>query len=261
MAQFDQTISVLPKRATGRWPVQPNLLTNTLSVLGAVFFSASAAYVLLASHLSLGPKVFASAAALLLLIFTIVIYALPHHPYVRFGYANLVTAVRAAITSIVAALVVFSLDIYWQATLPWVLVGLVVAALVLDGVDGYLARRLRQESTLGARFDMEIDALLIMVLSVAAMALGKAGWWVLLIGLLRYGFLIAQWAIPTLRGELPSSLRRKTVCVVQGLALCFVLTPFVTVPQSTAIAAIALGLLVYSFTVDTVYLFTHRASA
>ena len=40
-------------------------------------------------------------------------------------------------------------------------------ALALDGVDGQVARRTRTVSALGARFDMEVDAFLVLVLSVA----------------------------------------------------------------------------------------------
>ena len=39
-------------------------------------------------------------------------------------------------------------------------------ALALDGVDGWVARRTRTVSALGARFDMEVDAFLVLMLSV-----------------------------------------------------------------------------------------------
>ena len=39
-------------------------------------------------------------------------------------------------------------------------------ALALDGVDGHLARRFDQVSDFGARFDMEVDAALILVLCI-----------------------------------------------------------------------------------------------
>ena len=38
-------------------------------------------------------------------------------------------------------------------------------ALILDGVDGKVARRTRNASAFGARFDMEVDAFLILVFS------------------------------------------------------------------------------------------------
>ena len=70
--------------------------------------------------------------------------------------------------------------------------------LVLDAVDGYVARRTATVSAFGARFDMETDAFLILVLS--ACVAGQWGWWVLVLGLARYLFVAAGWALPWLRG-------------------------------------------------------------
>ena len=53
-------------------------------------------------------------------------------------------------------------------------------ALLLDWVDGQVARRTHTESAFGARFDMEVDAFLILVLSVYVAS--TTGWWVLIIG-------------------------------------------------------------------------------
>ena len=50
-------------------------------------------------------------------------------------------------------------------------------------------------SAFGARFDMEVDALLIQVLAVLAWQWDKAGPWVLMSGLLRYVFVAAGWVL------------------------------------------------------------------
>ncbi len=90
-------------------------------------------------------------------------------------------------------------------------------ALILDGVDGKVARHTGTSSALGARFDMEVDAFLILVLSVyVSMSLGP---WVLLIGAMRYVFVAAARAMPWLNGELPPSTARKTVAALQGVVL------------------------------------------
>jgi phosphatidylglycerophosphate synthase len=128
-----------------------------------------------------------------------------------------------------------------------------VAAL-LDIADGWVARRTGTATPLGARFDLEVDAVLVMVLAVLAWAWGKAGAWVLVSGLLRYAFVAAGWLLPWLRNPLPPSLRRKTVCVVQIVALIVVLGPVVRPPLSTVIAAAGLAILGYSFLVDTLWL-------
>src|SRR5436190_23962284 len=109
-----------------------------------------------------------------------------------FGIANCITAVRAV-------LVVLAATVIGRPPTPpaaWFVAGMAIAATVLDGVDGWAARRFGQSSAFGARFDMEVDALLIMALSVLAWRYGKAGAWVLASGLLRYVFVVAGWVWP-----------------------------------------------------------------
>lgn len=241
---------------------QDPLLANTLKVLAVVYLASIASWGMVALHLPLEIHVPVIAGGLLAGIFAAVVHGLPFHKHARFGFANLVTAFRAGIVSLVAATVLFSHAFGGRDfdDLIWWTVAAVLFALALDGVDGYLARRYRQQSALGARFDMEVDAALILILSVAAMVLEKAGPWVVLIGLMRYLFVIAQWFSPALRAELAPSVRRKTVCVVQGAALCLVLVPQVTVPLSIWICGSALVALAYSFGADVLALLSRKAT-
>jgi phosphatidylglycerophosphate synthase len=168
----------------------------------------------------------------------------------RFGPANLVTASRLVLVLGIAS---FALR-RPSSTLAWTAVVVCTLAALLDIVDGRVARRTGTASAFGAKFDMEVDALLIITLAVLAWQYGKAGVWVLLSGLLRYGFVTAGWLLPWLTAPLPPSLRRKTVCVVQIVALIVVLGPVIVPPFSTLIAAGGLAALGYSFLVDTVWL-------
>lgn len=178
------------------------------------------------------------------------------HGFGRFGLANVVTTVRAAMTALTGGLVLASGDLGagLHEDALWILASVVAIALTLDGVDGHLARKTHRASRFGARFDMEVDALLIFFLSLAAFELDKAGIWVLAIGLMRYAYVIAQAAFTVLQGELPASFRRKAICVVQGVALCLLLMPIVSAPVSTWIAVVALLSLTYSFAVDIIHL-------
>jgi phosphatidylglycerophosphate synthase len=173
-----------------------------------------------------------------------------HHPFARFGPANQLTTVRAVLVALVTALI-------GEPAVPLVAAAATVAALIvtgLDGVDGWLARTSGIASEFGARFDMEIDALLIMALAILAWQHGKAGGWVLLSGLLRYAFVVAGWLAPWLARPLPPSRRRQTICVVQIVGLCLATAPIVRTPFSTIAAATALAALVGSFLVDIVWL-------
>ncbi|MBD8891236.1 CDP-alcohol phosphatidyltransferase family protein [Roseibium litorale] len=230
--------------------VSSPLRASALKTLGAVFAAAIAVFAYAGLHPGLGLAAPAAAAAALFCIYALVLGGLRHHPHPKLGAANLVTAIRAAMVCLAGATVLLADNIASSNQLLWGLAALTSAALLLDGVDGYLARRNGEASDLGARFDMETDALLILILSAAAFILGKAGLWVLGIGLMRYAFVLAQVALPRLRGSLSPSFRRQLICVVQVGALCLLLLPFIVPPVSTLIAAGALSLLAYSFAVD-----------
>jgi phosphatidylglycerophosphate synthase len=113
-------------------------------------------------------------------------------------------------------------------------------------------------SDFGARFDMETDAALMLVLCALAWQLDKAGAWILAIGLMRYAFVAAAWRWRWLRLALPQSIRRKTVCVVQIVALFVVIAPVTPYPASAAVGAAALALLAWSFAVDVLWLARRR---
>jgi phosphatidylglycerophosphate synthase len=132
-------------------------------------------------------------------------------------------------------------------------------AVALDGVDGWIARRTRTASAFGARFDMETDALLILVLSALVWRYGKAGGWVAASGLMRYAFIWAGAVWPWLQRPLEPSRRRQTVCVVQIAALLAALLPWVEHPASALIAAAGLSVLAWSFLVDILWLWRWRA--
>ena len=84
------------------------------------------------------------------------------------------------------------------------LVRLAAVALALDAVDGWVARRTGTVSELGARFDMEADAFLILVLS--GFVADSLGGWVLAIGLMRYAFVAAGWVAALDAGRAPTAI-------------------------------------------------------
>jgi len=173
-----------------------------------------------------------------------------YHPFARFGAGNQITTIRAMLVALIGAL-------FGEPRFPIIATAAATTSLLassLDGVDGWLARRQRIASDFGARFDMEIDALLILVLAVLVSRFDKAGAWVILSGLLRYIFVVAGAYWQWLQAPLRPSRRRQTICVVQILALTIALLPAVEPQASTMLAAAALGSLTYSFLVDTLWL-------
>ncbi|WP_432142723.1 CDP-alcohol phosphatidyltransferase family protein [Streptomyces sp. bgisy084] len=170
-----------------------------------------------------------------------------------FGMANRVTLARTILVGGVTALVA---DSFQRPTPVAVLVALATVALVLDAVDGQVARRTGTVTPLGARFDMEVDAFLILVLCVYLVV--PLGPWVLCIGLMRYVFVAASWVWPWLSGALPHSMARKTVAALQGIVL--VVAGAGVLPHAAAALAVsgALALLVWSFGRDVGWLWRVR---
>lgn len=166
-----------------------------------------------------------------------------------FGPANRVTLGRAILVGGVTALVADSFESSPPVTL---FVGLTAVALILDGVDGKVARRTGTSTPLGARFDMEVDAFLILVLSVYVST--KLGPWVLLIGGMRYAFVAAARFLPWLNAPLPPSTARKTVAALQGVFLLLAASGYLPFPATLAVTAIALATLVWSFGRDILWL-------
>jgi phosphatidylglycerophosphate synthase len=218
-------------------------LTTQTAGLAAVVCLALAARV----ELPLGAWYPIKAAGLFSLVMLLVLrYVRDHHPFAQFGPANQLTTARAVLAVLVAGLI-------GEPGLPRVAATAAAVALgatVLDAVDGPLARHARMSSAFGARFDVEVDALLIQALAVLAWRYGKAGPWVLLSGLMRYLFVGAGRLWPWIRGPLAPTLRGRMICVVQLAALVLAVAPSITPPGSAVIAALGLAALSYSFLVD-----------
>ncbi|MDX2143529.1 MAG: CDP-alcohol phosphatidyltransferase family protein [Rhodospirillaceae bacterium] len=183
------------------------------------------------------------------------------HPYDSFGMANTVTLIRLVGVCLFAGLGLQMIvdAVALSPALAWLFCALAMMERLLDGIDGYVARKRGMESAFGARFDMEVDALQILLLSVLAALLDKAGAWVLVGGLLRYAFLGAGLLWPAFNAPLPPSSRRKIAAVIQGLTLAALLAPVMVPPISALVAAAALILLVYSFAVDTLWVLRSQA--
>lgn len=127
----------------------------------------------------------------------------------------------------------------------WWLFALAVPTLLLDAVDGFVARRTGTVTPAGALLDMQVDAGVLVVLAVAVASF--LGPWVLLIGVLRYAFVAATWVRPRLRRQLPRSQFRRVVAGTQGAVLAASLAPAVPVAEARTAVLVALALLLVSF--------------
>ncbi|WP_259472091.1 CDP-alcohol phosphatidyltransferase family protein [Streptomyces shenzhenensis] len=205
--------------------------------------------VLLGSAFGMGPAGWLTGLAFAFATWAVLSRALHRSRLRSFGPANRVTLGRATLVGGVTALVADSFDSAPPLTL---LVGLTAVALLLDGVDGKVARRTGTSTALGARFDMEVDAFLILVLSVYVST--RLGPWVLLIGCMRYVFVAAARVAPWLNAPLPPSFARKTVAALQGVCLLLAGAQLLPLAADFAVVLLSLGSLVWSFGRDVLWL-------
>ncbi|MDG4839808.1 CDP-alcohol phosphatidyltransferase family protein [Micromonospora sp. WMMD967] len=167
--------------------------------------------------------------------------------------ADQVTLSRAILVGGVTAL---AADAFTRPAPVTLMVVLTSVALVLDAVDGYTARRTGTSSELGARFDMEIDSFLVLVLCLHVAP--SVGGWVLAIGAMRYVFVAASWVLGWMRGSLPPRYWRKVVAAIQGVVLTVAMGDALPGPLTTVVLVASLALLVESFGRDVAWLWTTR---
>lgn len=178
-----------------------------------------------------------------------------HYTAPRFGAANTVTLIRAAL--VCALLAPFASGGHGG----WPVAIIAGIALSLDGVDGWLARRNGMATDFGARFDVEIDALLALILSLHAFQ-GAPGPWtaaaVLGLGLVRYLFVLASVMWPWLAAPLPPRWRRKAICVLQLATLILLQVPGIPAGEALVLTGAALAPVLWSFGVDIIWLWARR---
>jgi phosphatidylglycerophosphate synthase len=207
----------------------------------------------MAVTVGLGPAGWIAGLTSAALVDATLAHGLIRNPAARLGPAGWVTLARATLALGVAALTADS----FVRGIPVVLyLALATAALALDYVDGEVARRTGTVSELGARLDGEVDAFLILALSVYVAPI--AGDWVLAIGLARYAFGAAGWPLRWMRAELPRRDWRKTVAATQGVVLAVAAAH--VLPFTLVLAALltALAMLAESFGRDVLWLWRHR---
>jgi len=197
------------------------------------------------------PFVLASLSLGLVIALAVLVFLPGRLPRGRFGHANSITLLRGLVICPLAA-AIGSTD--GAGAIAWTLAGLAFFVLLLDGLDGWTARRRGEASAFGARFDMETDALFILVLSALIYDFEKAGAWVLFPGLLRYLFLAGTLIWQVLDFPLPPSWRRKAIYVGHASLLILCLTPALDAALASWLALIGFTALISSFAVDISWL-------
>jgi phosphatidylglycerophosphate synthase len=173
-------------------------------------------------------------------------------PHALLGFGNLVTIARMAMVFALLAPLL-------AGVLPWALVAVAITALVLDGFDGFIARREGRVSSFGARLDMEVDSVLGLILAINVVVSGSLGAWVLLLGLPRYLFIVAAKLWPWINQPLPDKLSRKVVAVVQISTLIGLNSPLFPNWFEIMAALVVAAAMVWSFGRDIIWAWRARS--
>lgn len=205
----------------------------------------------------LGPTAWATALACAGVLALVVTRGAARAGHGVLGPADVVTLTRALLGCAAAGLTAEGV-LGRPATAA--LVAVVVPALALDAVDGRVARGTGTVSAFGGRFDGEVDAFVILVLSVAVAPV--VGWWAVAAGVVRYAFAVAGWVAPWLRGSrLEFRYWRKVATAAVGVLLTVALAGVLPPDAARAAVAGALLLLAESFGRDVWWLWRRRGSA
>jgi phosphatidylglycerophosphate synthase len=230
------------------WERTPGSLSAALSIAMLI---AACGWLLVQAAEWHAAQVGTALASYAVLALVVVLAAAWHLRGMGFGLANQVTLLRSGLVCLVGGGLLANGH---TPSVSWSLAGVIGLALSLDAVDGWLARRLGLATRFGARFDLEIDALMILILSLLVWQVDRAGPWVLAIGAMRYGFVALGMVWQAARRPLPPSLRRKTVCALLGVLLLLALLPPTPPWLAGAAAALALAGQVASFAIDVLWL-------
>ncbi len=131
---------------------------------------------------------------------------------------------------------------------------LCLISLVLDGVDGYLSRFLRQSTNFGEVFDQEVDNFLIFILSFSLVYNYSFNILIMCVPMYRYVFLSLVKYRWISNENLPRSYFRKIICIsmIIVLMLC---NYFHTIDSIIDLLYVTIMLLTYSFIKDTIWLY------
>jgi len=122
-----------------------------------------------------------------------------------------------------------------------------------DAIDGRLARWREAETAVGARLDIEADAMIVFAGVVTAIRIGAAPWPAIALGLLRYAFLggiLLRRLYDHPVGTLAPRRRRSVVGGFLMVALTVILLPVVPSSITRPLAIVALGAVLISFALD-----------
>lgn len=172
------------------------------------------------------------------------------HPAMALGTADYVTLVRGFLLACSGGFIAIPRTLGWVGWVPGLFY---LLAVIGDGLDGYIARKLNKPTSFGQALDLEFDSLGTLLGTILVFHYRQIPAWYLLVGLGRYLFLAGVWA-REIRGfkpnPLPISRVRGLIGGANSVFLGLGMTPVLTSFASTLLSVPLFALLSLSFIRD-----------
>ena len=168
--------------------------------------------------------------------------------------ANYITHLRLVITITLLVLILFRSDVdnmYYSFHI--ILFSFLV--FIMDWLDGYVARKLKQITDFGFLFDQEVDNIFLFILVLSITLNNSELYFLWLIPLLRYIFLLMKYVFVWMRSELYDSMRRKSICAVTTFLLIVCNLEFLSFFLIELLSIISISIIVFSFMKDILWLY------
>lgn len=167
------------------------------------------------------------------------------------GVANWITLIRLS-------MLVYLFSIFAVVSVP-LFFSLMVVAVLLDAVDGRFARRYNHVSPFGQYFDMEVDAYFVMGMGVYFFITTPYGYWLLIPGLMRYGYRLLVWLGPKPDFE---ENRKRYAATLAGINFVLLLVSIV-LPEPWQLSTLVISTVVVSasFSISIFEYFRHAKRA
>ena len=168
--------------------------------------------------------------------------------------ANYVTYLRLVIMITLLVLILFRSDVdNMYYSLHITLFSFLV--FIMDWLDGYVARKLKQITDFGFLFDQEVDNIFLFVLVLSITLNYSELYFLWLIPLLRYIFLLMKYVFVWMRSDLYDSMRRKSICAVTTFLLIVCNLEFLSFFLIELLSIISISIIVFSFMKDILWLY------
>ena len=168
--------------------------------------------------------------------------------------ANYITYLRLVIVITLLVLILFRSDVdnmYYSFYITF----FSFLVFIMDWLDGYFARKLKQITDFGFFFDQEVDNIFLFILVLSITLNNNELYFLWLIPLLRYIFLLMKYVFAWMRSDLYDSMRRKSICAVTTFLLIVCNLEFLSFFLIELLSIISISIIVFSFMKDILWLY------